>query len=495
MLRTGADYRQSLRDGRKVWVVGEGFIDDVTRHPATSGLVDEYAAWYDRQRDPDWADIILTPANDHGERLQWGSVIPRSAADLRAMGRCFAATEFPSAGNMTHTPTYGNLIALGVLYAAQQRDVSEKQIADAARHRESVAASGRFLTFASGSATIGYRMRADPSTRAALKIVSESDAGLTISGKLSMMTSPAHAEDVYIGSLAAVPYSDHFATFVVPIAAPGVTVLCRKIAARHASEFIAPMSHRFDELDGQLWLDNVFVPWERVFLLEATPEPVATWLFWHQLYCWQAKAEFTLGLALACGHAMGLLQHDPTIEYLVDLITEVQLVRTCLTAAELEPDWTPQGYCVPGRCHVAVGSISMQRARQRMTEILRILPGSSLVVAPSDRELSEPELSDGLEEAFGGGGYSALQRSALLSLAWEHVASGLDGRESAFELHANGGLPAWRVRLRRDFERCDELANAVLRTLPMDMPVVDTSPVRANVARPRREVTPPAVKR
>ena len=136
----------------------------------------------------------------------------------------------------------------------------------------------------------------------------------------------------------------------------------------------------------------------------------------------------------------------------------------------------------------------MQKARQRMTEILRILPGSSLVVAPSDRELSAPELSDGLEEAFGGGGYSALQRSALLSLAWEHVASGLDGRESAFELHANGGLPAWRVRLRRDFERCDELANAVLRTLPMDMPVVDTSPVRANVARPRREVTPPAVK-
>ena len=52
------------------------------------------------------------------------------------MGRAFAATEFPSAGNMTHTPTYGNLIALGVLYAAQQRDVSETQIANAARYRE-----------------------------------------------------------------------------------------------------------------------------------------------------------------------------------------------------------------------------------------------------------------------------------------------------------------------------------------------------------------------
>jgi 4-hydroxyphenylacetate 3-monooxygenase len=33
---------------------------------------------------------------------------------------------------------------------------------------------------------------------------------------------------------------------------------------------------------------------------------MASWLFWHQLYCWLSKAEFTLGLALACTHAMGL---------------------------------------------------------------------------------------------------------------------------------------------------------------------------------------------
>ena len=85
-----------------------------------------------------------------------------------------------------------------------------------------------------------------------------------------------------------------------------MTVLCRKIAARHPNPFIAPLSSRFDELDGQMWLDDVFIPWERIFLMDVTPEPMASWLFWHQLYCWLAKAEFTLGLALACTHAMGL---------------------------------------------------------------------------------------------------------------------------------------------------------------------------------------------
>ena len=105
----------------------------------------------------------------------------------------------------------------------------------------------------------------------------------------------------------------------------------------------------------------------------------------------------------------------------------------------------------------------MLKARQRITEILRTLPGSSLVVAPSDTDLAAPEIAAGLEESFSGGGYTALQRAALLQMASDHVASALDGRESAFELHANGGIPAWRGRLRRSFGRYNELANAVLR--------------------------------
>ena len=101
-----------------------------------------------------------------------------------------------------------------------------------------------------------------------------------------------------------------------------------------ASRFVAPLSSRFDELDGQMWLDDVFVPWERVFFVEPTPEPIATWLLWHHLYGWLAKAEFALGLALALADAMGLKEHEQTVEYLVDLVVEVQTVRSCLTAAE-----------------------------------------------------------------------------------------------------------------------------------------------------------------
>jgi 4-hydroxyphenylacetate 3-monooxygenase len=489
-VRTGAEYREALRDGRQVWVIGEGRIEDVTRHPATRPMVDEYAAWYDRLGDPARADILLTPSESSGQRVSWGAVVPRTPGDLAAMGRSFSASLFASAGNITHTPTYGNLIALGIQYAVEQRNVSAEQIACATSYRSMVASTGRFLTFAAGGAAIGYRLREDAAQRAALRLVRETDAGLVVSGKIAMLTSPAYADDVFIGSLAAVPIGDHFGSFVVSVSAPGVWVICRRIAARHASPFVAPMSNRYDELDGQLWLDNVLVPWEHVFLMDATPEMMASWLFWHQLYCWLAKTEFTLGLALACAHAMGLAHHDPTLEYIVDLIVEAQTVRTCLTAAELDPEVTPQGYCIPGRRHIAAGTIAMQKARQRVTEILRILPGSSLVVAPSDAEVLRSSLAAEFESAFGGGGYTALQRSALLSLAWDHIASGLDGRESAFELHANGGIAAWRARLRRDFDRYNELANAVLSALDLEMPEVDVSHIRELPMVPRRQVLP-----
>ena len=494
MMRTGADYRDTLRrDGRKVWVFGDGLVEDVTTHPATGAMVEEYVAWYDRHVDPEWQDALIAPPTPERKKIPWAYVLPKSTADLIGMGRSFAKTLFLSAGNLTHDPAYGHLIAMGVLTAVQERNVSSEQIANAEAYRALIADTGRFLTFCGGAATIGFRLREDPNQRAALRLVRETDAGIVISGRLGMHTSPAYAEDVYVGALNGVTLGEHNASFIVPVAAPGVTTVCRKIAARGGSPFAAPLSHRFDELDGQMWLDDVFIPWERVFLVEPSPEPIATWLLWHHLYGWLAKAEFSLGLALALTDAMALKEHPPTVEYIVDLVAEVQTVRTCLVAAERDPAFTVGGNCHASYTHLLPGGISILKARQRISEILRIVPGSSLVVAPSDSDLADPRMAAGLEESFGGGGYTAKQRAALLQLAADHVSSALDGRESAFELHASGGIPAWRGRLRQRFPSYNELANAVLQAIDIPMPQIDVGIIPAAPLAPRRpNMAPPS---
>jgi 4-hydroxyphenylacetate 3-monooxygenase len=471
--------------------MGEGWADDVTTHPATRAMVEEYVAWYDRHFDKDWQKVLLAPPDAGGERIPWAYVLPKGGDDLIGMGRSFARTTFLSAGNITHTPAYGNLIALGVLTAVKARDPGKSKIAEAMAYREGIARTGRFLTFCGGAPIIGQRMRPDPRDRVALKLVRETDAGVVLRGRLGMHTSPAYAEDVYIGALCGIEIGEYRASFIVPVNAPGVTTLCRKIATRDSNPFVAPLSSRYDELDGQMWLDDVFVPWERVFFVDPSPEAIPRWLRWHHLYNWLSKAEFTLGLALALTHAMGLKEHEQTIEYLVDLVAEVQTVRSCLTAAERDPEFTPAGYCFPNHAHLAAGGIALFKSRQRISEILRIVPGSSLVVAPSDRDLAAPEMAAGLEESFGGGGYTALQRSALLQLAWDHVSSALDGRESAFELHASGGMVMWRSWLRRNFKSYNELANAVLGQLAVSMPEIDLSSIPAAPIAPRRVTTLP----
>ena len=488
-MRTGADYRTALRDGRRVWVMGAGRVADVTTHPATSAMVEEYVHWYDRQSDPLWREALCASTGE-----PWAFALPRTAEDVIGMGRSFAKTLFRSAGNVTHDPAYGNLIALGVLSCVEGANgAASTQAANARAYRDGVAASQRFITYCGGAPVIGTRLRPDPQDRTALKRVRETDAGIVLSGRLGMHTSPAYAEEVYVGGLSGVEIEGKRAGFIVPVGAPGVTVLCRKIADRHPSHFVSPLSGRFDELDGQMWLDEVFVPWERVFLVGADPDPIARWLRWHHLSGWLAKAEFSLGLALALSDAMGLKEHAPTVEYLVDLVATVQTVRTCLVAAERDPEFTPSGYCYPNHRHTAAGGIALFKARQRISEILRILPGSSLVVAPADSDLAAPELAAGLEESFGGGGYTARQRAALLQLAADHVSSALDGRESAFELHASGGHPNWRGWLRQNFRDYNELANAVLNAIAIDMPAIDVGNIPAMpIARRRPAAAPPA---
>src|SRR5262249_8183232 len=153
-MRTGADYRAALRDGRKVVIMGGGTIDDVTTHPATAAMVEQYVAWYDRHRDPEWAPKLVS-----ADGTPWAFVLPRTAAEVAAIGRSIAETIFLSAGNIPHTPHYGHLIAMGVLAGAEQLNAAPHHIANAAAYREGIVRDQRFITFCGGAPIIGQRLQ------------------------------------------------------------------------------------------------------------------------------------------------------------------------------------------------------------------------------------------------------------------------------------------------------------------------------------------------
>ena len=490
-MRTGAEYRESLRDGREVWVLGEGSVADVTTHPATAAMVDEYVAWYDRHFDPKWQDVLLTPADERGQRHSVALTAPKTPEDLRRMGKQISAVHFLTGGNMTHTPGYGELIALGTLNVLKRLDNSTEEIEAAEEYLEYISKTGRFLTYAGGGPLIGTRLRPDEGDRVALRLVDESADGIVVSGKIQMHTSTPFAEDLLISTRNDMPAgSGRHLWFIVPVNAPGLRVVSRRAAARHKNPFLSPLSSRFDELDSMVWMEDVFIPRSRVYTGEPPnrnrQQSLVCWMLWHHSYGWLAKAELSLGIALALAEIMGLKDTPQTIEQLVEMTVNVQTTRTCMTAAELDPEISYSGHSLPNQLHVAAAGVNTLKVRQRMGEILRGLPGSSLINAPADTDFADPVMAAELEDAFGGGGYTAMQRAALLQLAWDQVSSGLDAREAAFELHASGGLDSWRRQLASWFDGYDELANAVQEFVQVDLPPLDLSSLQEVPPVPRR---------
>lgn len=66
MIRTGSQYRDSIRDGRRVWMNGER-VKDVTTHPMFKPLVDIRARMYDLQHEAALRDALTYDEGD-GER-------------------------------------------------------------------------------------------------------------------------------------------------------------------------------------------------------------------------------------------------------------------------------------------------------------------------------------------------------------------------------------------------------------------------------------------
>ena len=103
---TGAEYRQSLRDGREVYIDGER-VKDVTTHPAFRNSVRSLSQLYDSLHDPKRRDL-LTTATDTGSggytfryfRYQ------RSREEMIASRDAMAAWSRMTYGWMGRTPDY-----------------------------------------------------------------------------------------------------------------------------------------------------------------------------------------------------------------------------------------------------------------------------------------------------------------------------------------------------------------------------------------------------
>ena len=101
MIKTGAEYLESIRDGRVIYV-GREQIPDQTIHPAFAGCARTYAALYDMKADPANAEIMTFEEN--GERYPMYFLRPRNQEDLVRRNRAHRMITDFTFGLMGRTP-------------------------------------------------------------------------------------------------------------------------------------------------------------------------------------------------------------------------------------------------------------------------------------------------------------------------------------------------------------------------------------------------------
>jgi 4-hydroxyphenylacetate 3-monooxygenase len=458
-VRSGADYLESLDDGRRIWVDGEE-IDDIRTHPATAGVVAEHARWYDRHRDPEWSDRLL---NADGHPIAFTP--PRSGEDLRKLMDGIVAVAFESAGNITHDPGYGALITLGARNATGGGVQPERSKATAEFY-DKLTATGQFAA-APYAPVIGDRFL-PPGEALKPTVVEERDDGVVVRGAVGLGTGLPYANYVYTAPPPGPLTPQQAIWFAVSPGTEGVRLVARQPSGRGPSRKTYPLSSRYDELESTLILDDVLVPWESVFIYGDVElsnhefDGSVMWLAFHHLCRILARAEFTLGLSLAVCDSLATIKTPGVQSALIDQVFYLETIKAALIASCADAQISEAGFAFPEVNSLGGGTVFALDNRAKVADAARTLAGFGSMLSPVQAELEDSVVGPWLKRTYGGGGWTAEQRASLLHVVREHLASGLDSREAAFEALASGGKHLWRLRMRMAYPRFEELANRVV---------------------------------
>jgi 4-hydroxybutyryl-CoA dehydratase/vinylacetyl-CoA-Delta-isomerase len=223
------------------------------------------------------------------------------------------------------------------------------------------------------------------------------------------------------------------------------------------------------ELETLTVFEDVFVPWERVFLYRNTglAGRLAT-LFanFHRFTAISyrsAMANLYLGAALEAAKSNGLTAEKHVRDDLLEIVTYKELMRMSAIAASSQP-LLLGGVAVPNPVYTNIGKIY---SNTHFTDLLRSLidiSGGIIATLPSQEDLNTS--SKDLIEKYMRGAVDGASRIKTLKLAKELGATSMAGYMLTLMIHAEGSIESSKIELFRnyDFSEATRLVNKILNT-------------------------------
>lgn len=457
---TGAEYIESLRDDREIYIYGER-VKDVVSHPAFRNPVRMTARLYDALHDPKHQAVLTAPTDAPGSDgfTHRFFTTPHSAEDLVADQQAIAAWARMSYGWMGRSPDY-KAAFLGTLGA--NADFYEPYGDNARRWYKESQEKVLFWNHAIVHPPVDRNRPPDEVEDVFIHVEAETDSGLVVSGAKVVATGSALAHYNFIAHYGLPIKKKEFALVAtVPMGAPGVKLICRPsytaTAAMMGSPFDYPLSSRLDENDTILVLDKVLIPWENVFIYghvgkvqlftgrSGFPERFT----FHGCTRLAVKLDFIAGLLTKALEITGTKDFRGVQSRLGEVLAWRDLFWAFSDAAARNPVPWRNGAVLPNPRYGLAYRWFMQIGYPRVREIIMQDVASGLIyVNSSADDFRNPDVRPYLDKFVrGSNGVDAVERVKLMKLLWDAVGTEFGGRHELYERNYAGNHENTRVEL------------------------------------------------
>lgn len=405
MIKTVEQYLESLNDGREVWCLGEK-VKDVRTHPTVSTIIKFAAMDYVLPNHPDYKHLFVTKDKD-GEDINFLLTSPKTSQDMLRRRECYTVGIRTGGGVIVHCMGADALAAFSV--AAQVMDSQLKtnyteRVEQYRRHlqKNDLAITGA-ITDVKGDRSL-HPSKQKQHQDFYLRIVDRQKDGIIVRGaKVHISASPCANE------LLCLPCrthgeadKDYALGFAVPVATKGVKLLGVEPNIRFYGEeatFDYPHSNHMEPSESLIIFDDVFVPWERVFMCgEWQYSQVLAYAFasYHRLFgtCkMTGTLETMTGSASLIAEYNGVQNVPHVRKKLAWMAYITETVQMLGKQACLEPQ-TEFGMDVmmPNRMAINASKFTYASNFHQMVQHMQDIGGGLTTTVPAYRDWNNPEI-------------------------------------------------------------------------------------------------------
>jgi 4-hydroxybutyryl-CoA dehydratase/vinylacetyl-CoA-Delta-isomerase len=462
-MNTREEYLESLRGVKKrIFLFGEE-IEDYVEHPMIRPSLNAVAMTYELAGDPAHAALLTAESSLSGERVNRFTHLHQSTQDLvdkvkmqRLLGECTACCFQRCVGmdsfNALDVVTYKMDQDLGTEYNRRFREYL-------AQVQENDLVVDGAMTDPKGDRGLAPSGQADPDLH--LRIVGESGEGITLRGAKVHQTGAISSHEILVMPTRGLkaPDQEYAVACAVPADAEGILY----VVGRQASDTrkleggsIDVGNYRFGGHEAVIIFQDVFVPWERVFMCREyryAGELVELFAAHHRASyggCKVGVGDVLIGAVGALARVQGTREASHIKDKLVEMVHLNETLYACGLATSYEGGRTPSGTYAIDRLLANVTKLNVTRFPYEIARIAQDIAGGLLVTLPSEQDFAHPEVGPLLRKYLvGAAEYPVEWRQRLLRLI-ENISLGAGGVGYLVEsLHGAGSPMAQRIMLAR----------------------------------------------